>query len=91
MIVLYIYEIFPDIETNGVDIYGGWEGSEGQIDIRDTADPIVIARYWLIRFVEIFCCEYLLIIHLFSKLFVYSQFLSSLSPPPLLNTLMNFT
>ncbi|KAL3997954.1 Rap/ran-GAP family protein [Acanthocheilonema viteae] len=49
VIVLYIYEIFPDIETNGVDIYGGWEGSEGQIDIRDTADPIVIARYWLIR------------------------------------------
>ncbi|EJW79342.1 hypothetical protein WUBG_09748 [Wuchereria bancrofti] len=49
VIVLYIYEIFPDIETNGVDIYGGWEGGEGQMDIRDTADPVVIARYWLIR------------------------------------------
>ncbi|EFO27774.2 rap/ran-GAP family protein [Loa loa] len=49
VIVLYIYEVFPDIETNGVDIYGGWEGSEGQIYIRYTTDPIVIARYWLIR------------------------------------------
>lgn len=51
VIVLYIYEVFPDIETSGVDIYGGWESSEEHIDIRDTADPIVIARYWLIRFV----------------------------------------
>ncbi|VDN07033.1 unnamed protein product [Thelazia callipaeda] len=49
VIVLYIYEIFPDIEANGVDIYGGWEGNEGLADVRDTADPIVIARYWLIR------------------------------------------
>ncbi|VDN50120.1 unnamed protein product [Dracunculus medinensis] len=49
VIVLYIYEVFPDIETSGVDIYGGWESSEEHIDIRDTADPIVIARYWLIR------------------------------------------
>ncbi|KHN77841.1 Ral GTPase-activating protein subunit alpha-1 [Toxocara canis] len=49
VIVLYIYETFPDIETNGVDIYGGWEGTEEHSDIRDTADPIVIARYWLIR------------------------------------------
>uniref|UniRef100_A0A9J2P0P2 Rap-GAP domain-containing protein n=2 Tax=Ascaris TaxID=6251 RepID=A0A9J2P0P2_ASCLU len=49
VIVLYIYETFSDIETNGVDIYGGWEGTEEHTDIRDTADPIVIARYWLIR------------------------------------------
>lgn len=51
VIVLYIYETFSDIETNGVDIYGGWEGTEEHTDIRDTADPIVIARYWLIRLV----------------------------------------
>uniref|UniRef100_A0A914RSC6 Uncharacterized protein n=1 Tax=Parascaris equorum TaxID=6256 RepID=A0A914RSC6_PAREQ len=40
VIVLYIYETFSDIETNGVDIYGGWEGTEEHTDIRDTADPI---------------------------------------------------
>uniref|UniRef100_A0A0N5A960 Rap-GAP domain-containing protein n=1 Tax=Syphacia muris TaxID=451379 RepID=A0A0N5A960_9BILA len=49
VIVLYIYETFPDIETNGVDIYGGWEGTEEHVNVRDTADPIIIARYWLIR------------------------------------------
>lgn len=59
VIVLYIYETFPDIETNGVDIYGGWEGADGQADVRDTADPVVIARYWLIRFAAtiIVCCS----------------------------------
>uniref|UniRef100_A0A915CX25 Ral GTPase-activating protein subunit alpha/beta N-terminal domain-containing protein n=1 Tax=Ditylenchus dipsaci TaxID=166011 RepID=A0A915CX25_9BILA len=39
VIVLYVYEVFPDIETDGVDVFGGL----------DTADPQVIARYWLIR------------------------------------------
>lgn len=58
VVVLYIYEVFPDIENSGVDIYGGWEGSEGQMDIRDTADPIVIAQYWLIRFVKILLFEF---------------------------------
>lgn len=55
VIVLYIYETFPDIETNGVDIYGGWEGTEEHVSVRDTADPIIIARYWLIRFNNFLC------------------------------------
>lgn len=49
IITLYILEVFPDIETNGVDLFGGWEGSEEPTQVLDTADPIVIARYWLIR------------------------------------------
>ncbi|PIO70885.1 hypothetical protein TELCIR_07238 [Teladorsagia circumcincta] len=44
VINLYIAECFPDIETNGVDIFGGWEGAEDAIEALDTADPIVIAR-----------------------------------------------
>ncbi|VDK47411.1 unnamed protein product [Anisakis simplex] len=53
VIVLYIYETFPDIESNGVDIYGGWEGTEEHTGMRDTADPIIIARYWLIRWMTV--------------------------------------
>ncbi|KAK6037082.1 hypothetical protein COOONC_25413, partial [Cooperia oncophora] len=52
VINLYIAECFPDIEANGVDIFGGWEGAEDAIEALDTADPIVIARYWLIRWVN---------------------------------------
>lgn len=32
-----------------MDVFGGWEGSEEPAQLLDTADPIVIARYWLIR------------------------------------------
>ncbi|GMT28662.1 hypothetical protein PFISCL1PPCAC_19959, partial [Pristionchus fissidentatus] len=49
VIVLYIKETFPDMENNGVDIFGGWMGGESENTPLDTADPIVIARYWLIR------------------------------------------
>ncbi|WKX92732.1 hypothetical protein Q1695_010622 [Nippostrongylus brasiliensis] len=52
VINLYIAECFPDIEANGVDIFGGWEGADDTIEALDTADPIVIARYWLIRWVN---------------------------------------
>lgn len=45
VIHLYIAECFPDMETNGVDIFGGWEGAEDTIEALDTADPIVIARW----------------------------------------------
>lgn len=51
IIMLYIYEVFPEIEINGVDLFGGWEGSDESTQILDTANPIVIARYWLIRFI----------------------------------------
>lgn len=51
VITLYIYEVFPDIETNGVDLFGGWEGSEEPAQVLDTADPIIITRYWLIRWI----------------------------------------
>ncbi|PAV75331.1 hypothetical protein WR25_08912 [Diploscapter pachys] len=52
VIDLYICESFPDLEVNGVDVFGGWEG-EGQAAIAlDTADPVVIARYWLIRWIN---------------------------------------
>lgn len=44
MINLYIAECFSDIETNGVDIFGGWEGADDTVEALDTADPIVIAR-----------------------------------------------
>ena len=45
VIDLYICESFPDLEVNGVDVFGGWEG-EGQAAIAlDTADPVVIARF----------------------------------------------
>lgn len=27
VIVLYIYQVFPDMEQNGVDVFGGWEGT----------------------------------------------------------------
>lgn len=49
IIVLYIYQVFPDMEENGVDVFEGWEGSEEPGEQLDTADPVVIARYWLIR------------------------------------------
>uniref|UniRef100_A0A914DRJ0 Ral GTPase-activating protein subunit alpha/beta N-terminal domain-containing protein n=1 Tax=Acrobeloides nanus TaxID=290746 RepID=A0A914DRJ0_9BILA len=49
IIVLYVYQVFPDMETNGVDVFGGWEGNEEPGEQLDTADPVVIARYWLIR------------------------------------------
>ncbi|VDM66063.1 unnamed protein product [Strongylus vulgaris] len=49
---LYIAECFSDLETNGVDIFGGWEGADDTIEALETADPIVIARYWLIRWVN---------------------------------------
>uniref|UniRef100_A0A8R1Z3W2 Rap-GAP domain-containing protein n=1 Tax=Pristionchus pacificus TaxID=54126 RepID=A0A8R1Z3W2_PRIPA len=52
VINLYIKETFPDIDTNGVDIYGGWMGGENESTPLDTADPIVIARYWLIRWMN---------------------------------------
>ncbi|KAL6729909.1 hypothetical protein Aduo_000918 [Ancylostoma duodenale] len=52
VINLYIAECFSDIETNGVDIFGGWEGADDTVEALDTADPIVIARYWLIRWVN---------------------------------------
>ncbi|VDM54598.1 unnamed protein product [Angiostrongylus costaricensis] len=39
VINLYIAECFTDIETNGVDIFGGWEGAEDIIEPLDTADP----------------------------------------------------
>uniref|UniRef100_A0A7E4VIK5 Rap-GAP domain-containing protein n=1 Tax=Panagrellus redivivus TaxID=6233 RepID=A0A7E4VIK5_PANRE len=51
VIVLYIYQVFPDFEENGVDVFEGWEGSEEPGEQMDTADPIVIARYWLIRWI----------------------------------------
>ncbi|CAI4222514.1 unnamed protein product [Auanema sp. JU1783] len=52
VIHLYIYECFPDLETNGVDIFGGWEGAGDSGEPLDTADPVVIARYWLIRWIN---------------------------------------
>jgi hypothetical protein len=51
VIQLYIYEVFEDIDSNGVDLFEGWEGSEQTRVIMDTADPLVIARYWLIRWI----------------------------------------
>ncbi|KHJ93695.1 WD domain, G-beta repeat protein [Oesophagostomum dentatum] len=62
VINLYIGECFSDLETTGVDIFGGWEGADDNVEPLDTADPIVIARllaanphssrYWLIRWVN---------------------------------------
>ncbi|GMR53715.1 hypothetical protein PMAYCL1PPCAC_23910, partial [Pristionchus mayeri] len=52
LITLYIKEIFPDVETNGVDMVGGWMGGECETTPLDTADPVVIARYWLIRWMN---------------------------------------
>ena len=46
MINLYIGECFSDLETTGVDIFGGWEGADDNIEPLDTADPIVIARWF---------------------------------------------
>jgi hypothetical protein len=51
VIVLYVYEVFPDIEHSGVDVFEGWEGSEESPELLDTSDPVVIARYWLIRWI----------------------------------------
>ena len=44
VIHLYIAECFPDLESNGVDIFGGWEGAFDNAEALDTADPVVIAR-----------------------------------------------
>lgn len=49
VIQLYIYEVFDDIDSNGVDVFEGWEGNEQTKELMDTADPLTIARYWLIR------------------------------------------
>jgi hypothetical protein len=51
VIQLYIYEVFEDIDSNGVDLFEGWEGNEQTRALMDTADPLVIARYWLIRWI----------------------------------------
>ena len=45
-------ECFTELETNGVDVFGGWEGADEQGEPLDTADPVVIARYWLIRWIN---------------------------------------
>lgn len=52
VIKLYMGECFTELETNGVDVFGGWEGADEQGDPLDTADPVVIARYWLIRWIN---------------------------------------
>uniref|UniRef100_A0A1I7Y6R0 Rap-GAP domain-containing protein n=1 Tax=Steinernema glaseri TaxID=37863 RepID=A0A1I7Y6R0_9BILA len=49
VINLYIAEIFEDLEGNGIDVFGGWEGGVDVVAVLDTADPVVIARYWVIR------------------------------------------
>ncbi|CAD6196284.1 unnamed protein product [Caenorhabditis auriculariae] len=48
----YMGECFEELETNGVDVFGGWEGAEEVGEPLDTADPVVIARYWLIRWIN---------------------------------------
>ncbi|KIH54027.1 hypothetical protein ANCDUO_15828 [Ancylostoma duodenale] len=52
VINLYIAECFSDIETNGVDIFGGWEGADDTVEALDTADPIVVATLsaWLLQY-----------------------------------------
>ncbi|EFP01014.1 hypothetical protein CRE_20789 [Caenorhabditis remanei] len=52
VIKLYMGECFTELETNGVDVFGGWEGADEQGEPLDTADPVVIARYWLIRWIN---------------------------------------
>ncbi|CCD73405.2 Rap-GAP domain-containing protein [Caenorhabditis elegans] len=52
VIKLYMGECFTDLETNGVDVFGGWEGADENGEPLDTADPVVIARYWLIRWIN---------------------------------------
>jgi hypothetical protein len=51
VIVLYIYEVFPRLENSGVDVFGGWEAIEMDEDniLMDVTNPLVVARYWLIR------------------------------------------
>uniref|UniRef100_A0AC35TQP1 Rap-GAP domain-containing protein n=1 Tax=Rhabditophanes sp. KR3021 TaxID=114890 RepID=A0AC35TQP1_9BILA len=51
IIHLYIFEVFPDLEVNGVDVFAGWEGNQTRTEILETADPVIIARYWLIKWV----------------------------------------
>ncbi|CAD5210290.1 unnamed protein product [Bursaphelenchus xylophilus] len=47
---LYIVEVFPKME--GINVFGGPDDAEeDQNELLDTADPLVIARYWLIRWV----------------------------------------
>ena len=51
IMVLYIYELFPDAEANGIDVYDGWEGTfeddcDGDyVQLMDTSDPLVIAKF----------------------------------------------
>ncbi|CAI2309070.1 unnamed protein product [Caenorhabditis sp. 36 PRJEB53466] len=52
VIKLYMGECFTELETNGVDVFGGWEGADETGEPLDTADPVVIARYWLIRWIN---------------------------------------
>ncbi|KAK0424217.1 hypothetical protein QR680_008553 [Steinernema hermaphroditum] len=49
VISLYVAEVFDDLEGSGIDVFGGWEGSADTVAVLDTADPVVIARYWIIR------------------------------------------
>jgi hypothetical protein len=47
IIVLYIYELFPESEANGIDIYNGWESTfeeDGSNQLFDTTDPTIIAK-----------------------------------------------
>ncbi|CAL2030121.1 unnamed protein product [Caenorhabditis brenneri] len=52
VIKLYMGECFHELESNGVDVFGGWEGADETGEPLDTADPVVIARYWLIRWIN---------------------------------------
>ncbi|CAB3407059.1 unnamed protein product [Caenorhabditis bovis] len=40
VIKLYMGECFDELEANGVDIFGGWEGAESSGEPLDTADPV---------------------------------------------------
>ncbi|KAL7071848.1 hypothetical protein ACQ4LE_008404 [Meloidogyne hapla] len=55
IIVLYIYELFPDAASSGVDVNSDLETTfieDGVVDkpLLETAEPETIAKYWLIRF-----------------------------------------
>jgi hypothetical protein len=53
IISLYIYELFPEAEANGIDVFQGWEGTfEEEMDgtakapmLLDTSEPSVIAKF----------------------------------------------
>ena len=47
------FKVFPDLENSGVDVFGGWEAaimSSDELPILDTTNPLVVAKYWLIRY-----------------------------------------